>query len=90
MDTTFISVCVPSRSSEDRVGASVLGSPKPQCKAINDALIEAGIRDDVIYIIGGRGITREWCDSTGADAFGENAVDALDKVNALPSGDLPK
>jgi methanogenic corrinoid protein MtbC1 len=72
------------------VGASAIGSLKPQCKAINDALIEAGIRDAVIYIIGGWGITEEWCDSVGADAFGENAVDALDKVKALLSGDLPK
>jgi methanogenic corrinoid protein MtbC1 len=72
------------------VGAAALGSLKPQCKVIHDALIEAGIRDDVIYIIGGWGITQGWCDSVGADAFGENAVDALDKVNALLSGDLPR
>jgi len=71
------------------VGASAIGSLKPQCQVLNDALIEAGIRDDVIYIIGGWGITQEWCDSVGADAFGENAVDALDKVKALLSGDLP-
>jgi len=72
------------------VGASAIGSLKPQCKVLNDALVEAGIRDEVIYIIGGWGITQEWCDSVGADAFGENAVDALDKVKALLSGDLPK
>jgi hypothetical protein len=57
---------------------------------INDALIEAGPRDGVIYIIGGWVITQEWCDSVRADAFGENAVDALDKVEALLSGDLPR
>ena len=57
---------------------------------IADALIEAGIRDVVIYIIGGWGITQEWCDSVGADAFGENAADALDKVKALLRGDLPR
>ena len=72
------------------VGVSAIGELKPQCKVLNDTLIEAGIRDDVIYIIGGWGITQEWCDSVGADAFGENAVDALDKVKALLSGDLPR
>lgn len=72
------------------VGASAIGSLKPQCKLLNDALIEAGIRDDVIYIIGGWGITEEWCNSVGADAFGEHAVDALDKVRALLNGDLPR
>jgi methanogenic corrinoid protein MtbC1 len=72
------------------VGASAIGSLKPQCKLIHDALVDAGIRDEVIYIIGGWGITQEWCDSVGADAFGENAVDALAKVKALLSGDLPR
>lgn len=73
------------------VGASaILGPLKPYCKVINDALMEAGIRDDVVYIIGGWGMTQEWCDSTGADAFGENAIDALDKVKALRSGGLPR
>ncbi|MBN1314752.1 MAG: cobalamin-dependent protein [Anaerolineales bacterium] len=72
------------------VGASAIGSLKPECKLINDALIDAGIRDNVIYIIGGWGITQEWCDSVGADAFGDNALDALVKVRALLCGDLPR
>lgn len=72
------------------VAVSALGALKPQCKVINDALVEAGIRDDVIYIVGGWGVTEEWCESVGADAFGENAVDALDKVNAILNGDLPR
>jgi len=41
-------------------------------------------------VIGGWGMTQEWCNSTGADGFGENAVDALQKVKALRSGELPK
>ena len=73
------------------VGASaILGPLKPYCKVINDALIEAGIRDDLFYIIGGWGMTQEWCDKAGADSFGENAVDALEKVQALRRGDLPR
>jgi len=36
------------------VGASaILGPLKPYCKVINQALVDAGIRDKVIYIIGG-------------------------------------
>jgi trimethylamine corrinoid protein len=72
------------------VGASALGSLKPECRRIHDALAEAGIRDGVIYIIGGWGITEAWCDGVGADAYGENARDALDKVQALRRGDLPR
>jgi len=66
------------------VGASaILGPLKPYCKVINQALVDAGIRDKVIYIIGGWGMTQEWCDDVGADAFGENAVDAISKVKAI-------
>jgi trimethylamine corrinoid protein len=73
------------------VGASaILGPLKPYCRVIHDALVEAGIRDDLIFMIGGWGMTQEWCDRTGADAFGENAVEALEKVKALRSGDLPR
>jgi methanogenic corrinoid protein MtbC1 len=73
------------------IGASaILGPLKPYCKVINDALIDAGLRDGVIYIIGGWGMTQEWCDDVGADAFGENAIDAVRKVKLIRTGELPK
>jgi len=73
------------------VGASViLGPLKPYCKVINDALVNAGIRDNVIYIIGGWGMTQKWSDSAGADAFGDSAVDAVHKVKMIRAGELPK
>ena len=73
------------------VGASViLGPLKPYCKVINDALINAGIRDKVIFIIGGWGMTQHWCDNAGADAFGDSAVDAVHKVKMIRAGELPK
>ena len=73
------------------VGASViLGPLKPYCKVINDALVDAGIRDNVIFIIGGWGMTQKWSDSAGADAFGDSAVDALHKVKMIRAGELPK
>jgi methylmalonyl-CoA mutase cobalamin-binding domain/chain len=66
------------------VGASaILGPQKPYCKVIHDALVEAGIRDTVLYIIGGWGMTQEWCDRVHADAYGDTAFEALDKVNEL-------
>ena len=62
------------------VGAHATLDPvKPYCKVINDALVDAGIRDDVIFIIGGWGMTEEWGDNVGADCFGENAVDAVEQ-----------
>lgn len=68
------------------VGASaILGPQKPYCKVIHEALVEAGIRDKVLYIIGGWGMTQEWCDLVHADAYGDTAFEALDKVKALLS-----
>ncbi len=72
------------------VATSALNSLKPQCVALNQALIDAGIRDDVVHVVGGWGITQEWSDSVGADACGENAADALDKVQRILRGDLPR
>ena len=66
------------------VGASaILGPQKPYCKVIHDALVEAGIRDKVLYIIGGWGMTQEWCERVHADAYGDTAYQALDKVKAI-------
>jgi len=73
------------------VGASaILGPVKPYCKVIHDALVDAGIRDDVVYTIGGWGMTQDYCDEGGADCYGENAIDGLNKVKMILAGELPK
>src|SRR4030042_1664108 len=46
------------------VGASaILGPVKSYCKTINDALVEAGLRDRLIYAVGGWGMTQDWSDN---------------------------
>jgi len=73
------------------VGASaILGPVKSYCKVINKAMVDAGIRDDLIFTIGGWGMTQEWSDGVGADCFGETALDALNKVKKVRAGELPK
>jgi trimethylamine corrinoid protein len=73
------------------VGASaILGPLKPYCKVISQALVDAGIRDKVIYIVGGWGMSQEWCDNVEADAWAYNAVEAIDKVKLIRAGELPK
>jgi methanogenic corrinoid protein MtbC1 len=73
------------------VGASaIIGPVTPYCKVIHKAMVDAGVRDDVIYITGGWDMTPEWCDEVGADAYGEDASDGLDKVRLLLAGELPK
>jgi len=75
----------------DIVGASaIIGPVTPYCKVIHKAMVDAGVRDGVIYITGGWGMTPEWCDEVGADTFGETAFDALDKVKAILKGDMPR
>jgi len=71
------------------VGAHATINPvKPNCKKINDALVEVGIRDNMVFIIGGWEMTEEWCDKVGADAFGVDAIDGLKKVKMLRAGEL--
>lgn len=73
------------------VGASaIIGPVKPYCGVINQALVEAGLRDNLIYIVGGWGMTPEWGEKVGADCHGENAIDALNKVKLILAGELPR
>ena len=66
------------------VAASAGGvSNKVYCQDINQALVDAGIRESVIYIIGGRGMTQELSERSGADCYGEDALDALNKVKLI-------
>jgi trimethylamine corrinoid protein len=73
------------------VGASaILGAQKPYCKVISDALTEAGIRDKALFIVGGWGMTQEWCDRVCADAYGDTALEAINKVKLILAGGFPK
>jgi 5-methyltetrahydrofolate--homocysteine methyltransferase len=73
------------------VGASAILSPvKPYCKVVNDALVEAGLRDDVIFVVGGWDMDQDWCDMVGADCFGKDALDGLNKVKLIREGKQPK
>ena len=73
------------------VGASaILATLRPYCKTIDDGLIDAGIRDNLIYVVGGWGMNQEWCDKIGADAYGEDAYDGLNKVKLIQAGELPR
>jgi len=73
------------------VGASaIIGPVTPYCGTIHKAMVDAGVRDDVIYITGGWDMSPEWCDQIGADAYGETAMDGLDKIALLLAGELPK
>ncbi len=50
---------------------------------IEEQLKEAGIRDRIKTMVGGAPVTQDWADQIGADIYGENATDAVNKVKAL-------
>jgi methylmalonyl-CoA mutase cobalamin-binding domain/chain len=52
-------------------------------KDIVVALEEAGLRNKVRVIIGGALVDMDYAEISGADTFGSDAIDAVDKVKAL-------
>jgi len=49
---------------------------------IEEQLKEAGVRDRVKTMVGGAPVTQDWADKIGADIYGENATDAVNKIKA--------
>jgi corrinoid protein of di/trimethylamine methyltransferase len=47
------------------------------------ALRKAGLRDKVKVIVGGAFVDQPWAETSGADAFGSDTVDAVAKIKAL-------
>jgi 5-methyltetrahydrofolate--homocysteine methyltransferase len=48
-----------------------------------EAIVEAGVRDQVKVIIGGAPVTQEYADRIGADGYAEDAVSAVELVRGL-------
>ena len=52
-------------------------------KAVEDKLKDEGMKDSVKTIIGGGSVTDEWKSRIGSDAYGKDAMEAVDKVKVL-------
>jgi trimethylamine corrinoid protein len=52
-------------------------------KKLEEELKKAGLRDRVKTIVGGAPVTARWAARIGADAYGEDAQDAVKKVSQL-------
>jgi trimethylamine corrinoid protein len=55
-------------------------------EAVIEALKEAGIREQVKVIIGGAPTSTDWAQTIGADAYAENANEAVNVVKQLLTG----
>jgi 5-methyltetrahydrofolate--homocysteine methyltransferase len=73
-----------SEHSPDIVGFSAfLTTTMPMFKANINALDKAGVRDDVIVMVGGAPVTQEYADAVGADGYSADASSAVKKAKAL-------
>jgi len=52
-------------------------------RKVLEELREAGLRDKVKVIVGGAPVTKAWANEIGADAYGEDALEAVNKAKLL-------
>jgi methanogenic corrinoid protein MtbC1 len=55
----------------------------PMFKANINALVKAGLRDQVIVMVGGAPVTQEYADVVGADGYAADASAAVAKAKEL-------
>jgi trimethylamine corrinoid protein len=68
----------------DVIGSScLLTTTMDGQKKLEQELRKAGLRDKFKTIIGGAPVTQRWADRIGADAYAEDAADAVKKIKAL-------
>ena len=71
----------------DIVGFSAfLTTTMPMFKANMNALQKAGLRDDVIVMVGGAPVTQEYADAVGADGYASDASATVKKAKELIAG----
>jgi len=68
----------------DIVGFSAfLTTTMPMFKANINALEKAGLRDQVIVMVGGAPVTQEYADAVGADGYASDASSAVNRAKDL-------
>jgi trimethylamine corrinoid protein len=50
---------------------------------LEEALQEAGLKGKIKTMIGGAPVTQRWAEEIGADAYAENAAEAVSKAREL-------
>ena len=65
----------------DFVGSSaLLTTTMTEQKKIEELLVKAGIRDKVKTLVGGAPVTKRWAEKIGADAYCEDASEAVQVI----------
>ena len=77
-------VAASEEHQPDIVGFSAfLTTTMPMFKANMNALEKAGIRNDVIVMVGGAPVTQEYADAVGADGYASDASATVKRAKAL-------
>lgn len=63
--------------------SALLLATMPVMKEVVDALKEAGLRDEIKIMVGGRPVTQEYADEIGADGYAKDAIEAVQKAKEL-------
>jgi 5-methyltetrahydrofolate--homocysteine methyltransferase len=63
--------------------SALLTTTMPYMKVVVDELVEQGIRDDVIVLVGGAPLNEEFGKAVGADAYCRDAAIAAETAQAL-------
>jgi methanogenic corrinoid protein MtbC1 len=63
--------------------SALMTTTRTKQKGVIEALRQAGLRNVVKVMVGGATVTPEWAKEIGADAYGEDAVDAPKKARQL-------
>ena len=63
--------------------SAFLTTTMPMFKANMNALEKAGIRDNVIVMVGGAPVTQEYADAVGADGYAADASGCVKKAKSL-------
>ena len=63
--------------------SALLTTTMPYMKVVIDEMVNRGIRDDYIVLVGGAPLNEEFGDAVGADAYCRDAASAVDIAKAL-------
>ncbi|MFW5867380.1 MAG: cobalamin B12-binding domain-containing protein [Armatimonadota bacterium] len=63
--------------------SALLTTTMPSMKDTVDALVEAGLKEQVKVVIGGAPVTQSYAEEIGADGYAPDAASAVDKVAEL-------
>ena len=70
--------------------SALLTTTMPYMKVVVDAMVEKGIRDDYIVLVGGAPLNEAFAESVGADAYCRDAAVAVETAKEMIKAKLDR